>query len=1193
MPIGRCLSTYGEWAQIEIDFLAQFLTPTSVVIDVGAHVGVHSVAFARLAKAGIVHSFEPQDILYGILLDNKSATGCGNIRPFNCAVGDKAGEGYYSSFPKTGLFNAGAVTVRETSGGTRGADERRTPIVALDSLDLPSLDLIKIDSEGSGRSVLEGARDILTRFRPVVFQEANSVSEAWEAAEFGRPLGYRAFLVGIPAFNPENFAGSAENFLGLAHESGVVLVPPSQEDVFPPARGHFSEVSTLDALIAAFGNIPRFGDETEHDHNPVKLVAERKALKGLVEDQRRRLETAQQALDAAQTSIGRLDGLLEERNALLRDLQGEVRDQRRRARRGEMNLALALTYRRFLRRVGIVGMLDRIPSLSMFNTFVRATRKSGLFDRQWYLENYEKLEWPDDPLIHYLLIGGFEGRDPNPVFSSDWYLRNYGDVADSGHNPLVHYILYGAKEGRAAGPNFDTAAYLRGNPDVAASGVNPLSHYLKIGRGEGRKSFPVAEQWPVPAQRPAAPPWAAFEALVKQDKKPERPGVVGGSVPTIDVVVPVYRGLDDTLACLFAVLTAPNKASLELIVINDASPESELAAALERLAKWGLVSLISNTNNLGFVKSANLGLALHDDRDVVLLNSDAIVYNNWLDRLRAQASRKGVGTVTPLSNNATICSYPVANRPNGEPQDCDYHILDRLCSEVNAGRAENIPTAIGFCMYIRRETLDEIGHFDAETFGRGYGEENDFCMRASAAGWRNVAALDTFVRHSGETSFGLSAKERQREGLQRVLSKHPQYLDLVHEHAAKDPLAPARRRIDAARLAAHLGTSTSVLCIAHVWGGGVHRHLIDKGRQLKGRGIGLVTLLPASPMSMTGKLGEIDGKLDLPNLNGISLEGSLAEFAELLGILKVKHIEVHSLVGWSFETVRRMPEIASRLGVTYDVMLHDYAPVCPQINLIDATGLYCGERGIEQCRLCLLNKKSRAETVHGSKTFPDRTIDIETWRAAYGGMLKGASAVYAPSNDTAARMSTYFPDVHIQLVPHAEDVPTGPTAIKVNPGAKRLRVATIGAIGPHKGSRILLGCARDARRRGLPIDFSIVGYTSLDGALRSCGNVSISGPYHEEQVYSLLAQAEPHVVFLPAVWPETFSYTLSVAIASELPIVVFDLGAPAERLRQLGIGNLLPLAMARNPSAINDWLLNTFERQSKPTACDTEIRAPA
>ena len=107
----------------------------------------------------------------------------------------------------------------------------------------------------------------------------------------------------------------------------------------------------------------------------------------------------------------------------------------------------------------------------------------------------------------------------------------------------------------------------------------------------------------------------------------------------------------------------------------------------------------------------------------------------------------------------------------------------------------DIPTAVGFCMYIRRELLDAIGLFDAETFGRGYGEENDFCMRAMKAGFRNVLCDDTFVAHAGSRSFASDTEALKARNSQLLFAKHPEYLGLVQRFIAADPIAPIRARI--------------------------------------------------------------------------------------------------------------------------------------------------------------------------------------------------------------------------------------------------------------------------------------------------------------------------------------------------------------------------------------------------------------
>ena len=139
-----------------------------------------------------------------------------------------------------------------------------------------------------------------------------------------------------------------------------------------------------------------------------------------------------------------------------------------------------------------------------------------------------------------------------------------------------------------------------------------------------------------------------------------------------------------------------------------------------------------NDTNLGFVKTVNRGMRLHEDRDVILLNSDTEVFGDWIDRLYATAGRHPTcGTLTPLTNNGTVCSYPFFADQNDGTLELPFEELDRLAREVNRGEVVDTPTAVGFCMYIKRKLIQEIGCFDDEAFGRGYGEENDFCLRGS------------------------------------------------------------------------------------------------------------------------------------------------------------------------------------------------------------------------------------------------------------------------------------------------------------------------------------------------------------------------------------------------------------------------------------------------------------------------------
>jgi len=183
-------------------------------------------------------------------------------------------------------------------------------------------------------------------------------------------------------------------------------------------------------------------------------------------------------------------------------------------------------------------------------------------------------------------------------------------------------------------------------------------------------------------------------------------------------------------------------------------------------------------------------MSLHSDRDVVLLNSDTEVANDWLDRLLKSAyAYPDVGTVTPFSNNATICSYPFEGWTGGVPGTLALADLDRLFASTNAGRTVDLPTAVGFCMLIRRACLAQVGAFDAERFGRGYGEENDFCMRATGAGWRNVLAGDVFVYHEGAVSFSGERLELTTNAGKTLMDLYPDYVRKVSAAAGRHPVS--------------------------------------------------------------------------------------------------------------------------------------------------------------------------------------------------------------------------------------------------------------------------------------------------------------------------------------------------------------------------------------------------------------------
>ncbi len=262
----------------------------------------------------------------------------------------------------------------------------------------------------------------------------------------------------------------------------------------------------------------------------------------------------------------------------------------------------------------------------------------------------------------------------------------------------------------------------------------------------------------------------------------------------IEIVVPVFNAADATRQCL-AALARHTDVTVPVTVIDDASTDPEISTIVERFtAERKNTRLVVHETNQGFVRSVNEAMA-DCEHDVILLNSDAIVTPDWLVGFeRCAASDARIATITPFSNNAEICSWPRFCENNPVPDSPDQ--LAGMIRAFGSNRYPDLPTAVGFCMYIRRSAREELGLFDASTFGLGYGEENDFCRRADAAGWRNVLCDDTYVVHLGGRSFEATGHRPGGENLQRLLDRYPDYNRIIADFIREDPIAPIRSALN-------------------------------------------------------------------------------------------------------------------------------------------------------------------------------------------------------------------------------------------------------------------------------------------------------------------------------------------------------------------------------------------------------------
>jgi GT2 family glycosyltransferase/glycosyltransferase involved in cell wall biosynthesis len=249
-----------------------------------------------------------------------------------------------------------------------------------------------------------------------------------------------------------------------------------------------------------------------------------------------------------------------------------------------------------------------------------------------------------------------------------------------------------------------------------------------------------------------------------QIRPPARPHPV-----PVDIVVCVHNALNDVQSCFQSVFTHTNQ-PYSLILVDDGSTEETRDYLFDFAKHYGAV-LIRNEEARGYTLAANQGLRQSTAAYVVLLNSDTIVTEGWLDRMVACAeSDPRIGVVGPLSNTASWQSIPEIEAEgdwalNVLPEGVTIEQMGALVDRYSARLYPKMPLLNGFCLLIKRSLIDEIGYFDEKNFGVGYGEEDDYVLRARQFGWEAALADDVYIYHAQSRSY---SNERRQQLTQRA-----------------------------------------------------------------------------------------------------------------------------------------------------------------------------------------------------------------------------------------------------------------------------------------------------------------------------------------------------------------------------------------------------------------------------------------
>ena len=270
----------------------------------------------------------------------------------------------------------------------------------------------------------------------------------------------------------------------------------------------------------------------------------------------------------------------------------------------------------------------------------------------------------------------------------------------------------------------------------------------------------------------------------------------------INVIIPIFDDFRSLKQCLETLEKNKYfKRQYHLVLVDDCSHSTDIKHYLQKLKKLSHITVICNPYNRGFIASVNSGMQQYSWRDVILLNSDTIVVNNSLDRLKKLAySSKKIATVTPLSNYAEKFSYLVPFKTNDLPTIKQIQKIDGVAKKINQGYSIEVPTGNGFCFFIKRACLNEIGYFNQTDLLRGYSEESEFCLRATEKGWKHLCATNVYVGHEGGQSFKQERARLAYLNNELIKKRYPLYSEQIGYFIRDNPLKNARKRIESVLL---------------------------------------------------------------------------------------------------------------------------------------------------------------------------------------------------------------------------------------------------------------------------------------------------------------------------------------------------------------------------------------------------------
>lgn len=605
----------------------------------------------------------------------------------------------------------------------------------------------------------------------------------------------------------------------------------------------------------------------------------------------------------------------------------------------------------------------------------------------------------------------------------------------------------------------------------------------------------------------------------------------------VDIIVTVYNGYESIKQCIQSLIDYTHRKH-PIYIYNDASTDSRIRPYLDHLEQQHKhITVTHHDKNLGYLANVNQAM-VKSVHDVVLLNSDTEVTAHWLTEMQHIASDESIGAVCPLSNEATLLSL------ENHQQDQIERLQDLK------GLWFEIPTAVGFCLLIKRALIQQLGGFDAY-YAPGYGEECDYSMRIRLAGYHIAAAPAAFVYHQGSQSFDKTANLLKQQHQKLLELRWPGYNQEIHAFIQGSPV----RHID--RLIEKPKNKTKVLHVVHGLEnkGGVelftlkllqklgidHQHDVLTGAFRKSQ----------HKATVQARLGPKIKLIELPHTkpqgfvytHRSDLFNTLLdmEFSHLLLFGQYDVVHFHSLVGIGSML---WPLICQQHKVPYALFFHDHFGLCQIYSLLTTTqgkDSFCGQNHMSTtakiCQQCI-QQKTKFNRIPQPEYMQQR---VHIWKA----ILDGSQKNYYSSHYLLKQYQQRYPSSASKnqvLTPCF--LPPKSTTRQIN--LKPIKVAFLGHFTAFKGAHVFLEAQQKLQSQS-DLDWHIIGgvEAAFKPVIKQQG-ISCTGAFNAEDLPSLLNKID--LVVLCSVFPESYSITLSEALFAGIPVIAPRIGVFEKRL---------------------------------------------